>query len=72
MAYLTDDNGKTKNYIFGSGNVEQFSKENNIEYLGCLPIEAKLSANSDHGKFSIEDNKTAYQLCKNILNKFNH
>ena len=51
MCYLTDKNNK-KNYVFGSGNIEKYSDELNIELLGSIPILEELSKSSENWEHS--------------------
>lgn len=66
MSYFEDDSGK-KNYVFGTGNVAEFAKNSNIEFLGEIPIIPKIAEFADKGKdlvaFSAIDSITS------IINK---
>lgn len=44
MAYFTDNEGK-KSQIFGDSQLTKRCQEQNIEFLGALPISAKVAAN---------------------------
>ncbi len=56
MSFFQTKLGETID-IFGKGSVEKTAKKNNINFLGNIPIEKKISQNSDKGvPYLIENN----------------
>ena len=49
MSYFTDDSGKD-HYIFGTGNIEDFSEKHGVELISNLPILPDLAKYSDDGR----------------------
>ena len=48
MSYFTDDSGKD-HYIFGEGNIDDFSEKHGVELISNLPILPDLAKYSDEG-----------------------
>ena len=48
MSYFTDDSGKD-HYIFGKGNIDDFSEKHGIDLISNLPILPDLTKYSDNG-----------------------
>ena len=48
MSYFTDDSGKD-HYIFGKGNIDDFSEKHSIDLISNLPIIPDLTKYSDNG-----------------------
>ena len=55
MSYLKTKSGEIID-IFGKGSVENFAKKNSINFLGDIPIDKKISKNSDKGVPYLIDN----------------
>ena len=74
MSYLQTKNKEIID-IFGKGNVKNASKKNSVDFLGEIPIEEKISKNSDSGvPYFIENNdsdtgKKILEIAKKIKNK---
>ena len=49
MSYFIDPASGNKTYIFGEGGGRKFASENNIEFLGEVPIQTALRENADKG-----------------------
>ena len=47
-SYFTDDSGKD-HYIFGKGNIDDFSEKHGIDLISNLPILPDLTKYSDNG-----------------------
>ena len=76
MAYYMCPHCGEKLYIFGKGNGEKFAEEMEIEYLGDLPIEEKVSDSPNHdGVIATIDpddevSKRFVEIVKDIQEKF--
>jgi ATP-binding protein involved in chromosome partitioning len=54
MAYFTpDDSPEKKYYIFGQGGGKQLAEEQNIPYLGELPLQQSVREQADEGNIDI-------------------
>ena len=76
MAYYICPHCDEKLHIFGKGNGEAFAEEMEIEYLGDLPIEEKVSDSPNHDATissldpSDEVSKRFEEIVKEIIGKF--
>jgi len=71
MSYFTpDDMPDKKYYIFGQGASDQLANELDINILGRIPIEAKLSETGDKGMpLSLVDGNTVTEAFAEIAQK---
>ena len=76
-SFLCPDNGKEYD-IFGKGGAEQYAKEDNLDFLGSLPINIDLRKRGDSGEMlkNFDDpnvapllEEIAKNLCRTLANR---
>jgi ATP-binding protein involved in chromosome partitioning len=65
MSYFEDESGK-KNYIFGEGGAHKFAKEEDIPFLGEIPLKPEIRKAGDEGR-QMNDSSDIDNIAENLI-----